>query len=328
MDPDRRPERGHAARERLDHREPEALVLRRHDHGVRGVDPVRAPRPAATPPIVSSGTSPAASRARSKRFSGRAGSCGNRRYGPAGSSPSRARASARGIGRKRSSAIPTGSTATRRVRAGAGQVGAERARDRRRERGERQRGARDEVGAADEQVVAVERHDDGPAQRGERRQRGEAEVRVDDVERRARASGARIVAIARSSARGPGGNANTSTSTSPRRRSASTWSRTKIPRCGAASRRPHVRHDERAHRAERTFVHEFGRTSGTNTRRAVQSRAPSIASQAPPTAGGGMATTGRSRGAQALRMAGQGARGARRARRATCAGRGRSSTSA
>ncbi len=37
-----------------------------------------------TPPSVSSGTSPAASTARSWRFSGRDGSWGNNRYGPVG----------------------------------------------------------------------------------------------------------------------------------------------------------------------------------------------------------------------------------------------------
>ena len=41
VDPDRRAERGHAAGERLDHRQPEALGLRRDEHGVGGVDPVR-----------------------------------------------------------------------------------------------------------------------------------------------------------------------------------------------------------------------------------------------------------------------------------------------
>ena len=98
---------------------------------------------AGTPPSVSSGTSPAASRARSKRLSGRDVSCGNSRYGPSGSSPSRSRASARGIGRKRWRSMPHGQDRHPPRPAGAGDVRAERARDRRGQRHQRQRRARD-----------------------------------------------------------------------------------------------------------------------------------------------------------------------------------------
>ena len=98
---------------------------------------------AGTPPSVSSGTSPAASCARSKRLSGRDGSCGNSRYGPSGSSPSRSRASARGIGRKRVRSTPHGQHRDAPRRARAGHVLAERARDRGGQRHERQRRARD-----------------------------------------------------------------------------------------------------------------------------------------------------------------------------------------
>jgi hypothetical protein len=64
----------------------------------------------------------------------------------------------------------------------AGDVLAELARDRRRQRGERQRRARDPVRARVEEVVAVQRHDHGSEAGEDRRPRGQAEVRVDDVE--------------------------------------------------------------------------------------------------------------------------------------------------
>ena len=59
---------------------------------------------------------------------------------------------------------------------------AELARDGRGQRGERQRRARDHVGAAHEQVVAVQGHHDRAEPGEQRRPRGEPEVRVDDVE--------------------------------------------------------------------------------------------------------------------------------------------------
>jgi hypothetical protein len=62
-------------------------------------------------PSVNTGTSPATATARSNRFSGRAGSAGNSRYGPLGSRPRAERASARGIGRNRPRSTPHGSTA-------------------------------------------------------------------------------------------------------------------------------------------------------------------------------------------------------------------------
>ncbi len=107
-------ERRHVARERLDRGQPEALVLGRDEDGVRGVDPVRDLRGRDAARAAAAGRRRPPRSARSNRFSGRDGSCGKSRYGPAGSSPSRSRASARGIGRKRSSAMPIGSTATRR----------------------------------------------------------------------------------------------------------------------------------------------------------------------------------------------------------------------
>src|SRR5690348_3107129 len=67
----------------------------------------------ATVPSDSSATAPATCCARSWRFSGRAGSAGNSRHGRSGSRPSARRASARGIGRKRSISTPDGSTALR-----------------------------------------------------------------------------------------------------------------------------------------------------------------------------------------------------------------------
>ena len=120
----------------------------------------------ATPPMVSSGMSPANSRARSKRLSGRPGSCGKRRYGPAGSRPSRARASARGIGRSRSSAIPTGSTATRRRVPAPGRLAAK---ARETVALSAVNGSAARVANADrahEEVVAVQGHDHRPAARG------------------------------------------------------------------------------------------------------------------------------------------------------------------
>ena len=68
-----------------------------------------------TPPSVSSSTpaARASESARSWRFSLRAGSAGNSRYGPAAWRPSSCRADARGSGRKRASSTPHGSTSAR-----------------------------------------------------------------------------------------------------------------------------------------------------------------------------------------------------------------------
>ena len=90
------------------------------------------------------------------------------------------RAGSGGSGR---TSIPTGSTATRRRRPGARQVRAELARDGGGQRGERQR----ERGStrrerADEEVVAVQRHDDRAEPGEQRRPRGQPEVGVHDVE--------------------------------------------------------------------------------------------------------------------------------------------------
>src|SRR5215213_8839050 len=99
-------------------------------------------------------------------------------------------------------------------------------------------------------------------------------------------------AMARSSARGPGRKASTSTSTSPRRRSASTWSRTKIPRWGAASV-GHMFVTTRARTTPSVLSSQSGRTLGTNACGGVPlRRRPSP--EAPPHGAAGAATTRRS----------------------------------
>ena len=235
MDPHRRPERGHAAGERLDHRQPEALVLRRHEHGVGGVDPVRAPRRARrSRASAAARRRPPRARGRSAS-SGRAGSCGKSRYGPAGIEPEpRARLGAR----DRPEALERDADRQHRHAppgARARQVAAERARHGGGERREAAAprasraasgGRRGRCRAASRPPArGAPRAPAGPTARSGRARRRTARPRV----RR------RIVAIARSSARGPGGNANTSTSTSARRSSAATWSRTNMPRWGAAA---------------------------------------------------------------------------------------------
>ena len=139
---------------------------------------------------------------------------------------------ARGIGRKRVRSIPTGRTATRRLRPAPGQVLAELARDGGGQRRERQRRARREVGAADEQVVAVQRHHDRPEPREQRRPRRQPEVRVHDVEPLPAVAPAQRRAPR---ARAPAARARTRTARPRGRRaagSASTWSRTNGPSHG------------------------------------------------------------------------------------------------
>ena len=127
---DRRPERRHAARERLDHRQPEALGLRGHEHRVGGVDPVRD--------LVGGDAAhrAAAARRRPPRARGRSASAAaTGRAGTAGTGPrGRARAAraprARGIGRKRVEVDAARQHRDAPRRARAGDVLAELARDR------------------------------------------------------------------------------------------------------------------------------------------------------------------------------------------------------
>ena len=228
-------ERRHAARQRLDHRQPEPLGLRRHEHGVGGVDPVRH-----------LGGRDAAHR-QQRRVAGRlaargrsASAAATGRAGTAGSGPSRvepeplarlARAGSAGSARGR---CPTGSTATRRVVPAPRSSAAELARDGGGQRGERQDRAREAVRARVEEVVAVQRHDDRPEPRGDRRPRRQPEVGVHDVEARA----ARSAGAARARRAGSrGGRAGTRTARSRRRRAAA------APRPGRArtSRAPAAR---------------------------------------------------------------------------------------
>ena len=105
------------------------------------------------------------------------------------------------------------------------------------------------------EVRAVKRDRVRAGRGSERRPRGQPEVRVDHVEAIAAvAAPQRARRRARRRAGSPGENANSSTSTSGIRRSASTWSRTKLPSAGRARDGIHVRDDQRAHwRGERTW---------------------------------------------------------------------------
>ena len=119
----------------------------------------------ATPPSVSS-AAVAGGRLRAVGALERPGGVGGEQQhgSSAGRGPAGARASARGIGRKRPRSTPTGSTATRRVVARAGEVGGEaRARRRPVRATKRQRGAGTRLRARVEEVVAVQRDHHGPS---------------------------------------------------------------------------------------------------------------------------------------------------------------------
>ena len=283
MDPDRRPERGHAAGERLDHREAEALVLRRDQHRVGGVDPVRhlvgrhaAQRqqrhvagrlPRAVEPLqrarrvvreeqVRAGRVEAEARAR-LRARDRAGSARgdpDREHGDAAAVPA--------PGRLRLNARET---------AAGSAVNGSAARVTRRER-------------RTNRSLPCSVTTTGPRRAASAGQGGEAEVGVHDVEalaaRSRRADRRRRPQAARA------GRAGTRTPR-PRRRRAGAAPRpgraTKIPRCGAAAV-GHMLVTTSARTAERTSVTNSAH-SVTNARRAV-SRGPRASPQAPPTDGG------------------------------------------
>jgi hypothetical protein len=99
----------------------------------------------------------------------------------------------------------------------------------------------------------VERHDHRAAQRGERRQRGQAEVGVDDVELRAARPAADRRDRAQQGARAgrEREHLHLDVAAAPQRLDLVAHEDAAL---GGGVRRPHVRHDERAHRAERTFV--------------------------------------------------------------------------
>ena len=180
---DRRPERRHPARRRLDHREPHALVLRGHDDRVGGVDPVRD--------LLRGHAAEREQRHVARRLA-RAVEALQRprrlvreqqvraRRGRARAARAPPRAGSGGSGRGRS---PQGRIATRRVRAAPGTLRAERARHRGGQRHERERGARERARARVQQVVAVQRHDERAQPRQQRRPGDEPEVHVHDVER-------------------------------------------------------------------------------------------------------------------------------------------------
>ena len=86
VDADRRGEHRHVAGERLEHGEAEALVLGGHEHGVGGVD-LQRDLVGCTRPSVIRRASPAASRARSKRLTGRVRVGGEEQDGLVGREP-------------------------------------------------------------------------------------------------------------------------------------------------------------------------------------------------------------------------------------------------
>ena len=159
---------------------------------------------------------------------GRAGTAGTARRGRARAARAPRRA---GSGRKRSRSMPTGRIATRRVVPGARDVRAELARDRRRQRGERQRRAgRRRTSARTQQVVAVQRHDDRAEPREQRGPRGQPEVGVHDVEPPAAVAAPQL---ARGARRAPAGPGRTRTAR-PRRRRAGAAPRPGRARTGRA----------------------------------------------------------------------------------------------
>ena len=182
---------GHVAGQRLEHGEPEALVLGRHDDGVGGVDPERAPRRdrprrASAAALRRRGELARAVVALGRRAPGRPGRAGS---GPPGRGPAARAPRARrsdGSGRGRHAAGKHGDAP---APPGAGDARGELGADGGHEvqRGSTARG--DAPRARVAQVGAVQRHDAHGGRRGERRPRGEPEVRVDDVEAARRRSG-------------------------------------------------------------------------------------------------------------------------------------------
>ena len=181
VDADRCPERGHAARDRLDHRQAEALRLGRDDDGVGGIDPVGhlvgrdAPEGSRR---TSLGRLPRAVEALQRP--GRV--VREEEVAAVGVEPESLSGLGLGMGGIARGRCPPAAPRRGGSRAGAGQVLAELARDRGGQRGERQRGARDPVRARVEEVVAVSVTTTGPRWASERRPRDESEVRVHDVE--------------------------------------------------------------------------------------------------------------------------------------------------
>ena len=270
MDADGRREGRHAAREGLDHREPEALVLRRDEHRVRGVDPVGH--------LVGRDGAHREQRHVARRLA-RAVEALQRARGVVGEEQVRAGGveaePLAGLrARDRAEALerdPDGQHRDAAPGPRTGEVAAERARDGGRQGAERERSACDRARAAHEQVVAVEGHHDGAAPGGERGQGREPEVRVDDVEARpVRAPLPARAPRARRTRRAPRGPADRRDRAQQRPRAGREGEDLDLDagapaqrldlvahehaplRCGV--RRPHVRHDERAHPVERTFV--------------------------------------------------------------------------
>ena len=224
------PNAGHAARQRLDHRQPEALVLRRHEHGVGGVDPVRDLVRRRRRPSVSSGASPAAStravealerprrvvREQQVRAVGVEPEARARlaRAGSAGSARGRCRRAAR---RRAASSPRPGTLALNSRETAAGSaVNGSAARVTRFERGWKR-------------SLPCSVTTTGAEPREQRRPRRQAEVRVHDVEAPARDSGA---AVARGARRSRARRARRRTARPRRRRGAA------APRPGRARTSP------------------------------------------------------------------------------------------
>ena len=249
VDADGRRQHGHVAGQRLEHGQAEALALGGHEHGVGGVDPQRHARRARRRRASAARRRPPRELApRSWRFSGATGSAGNSRNGAAGSSPSSARASRAG---QRAEALECRRRRAAPARARAPRAAAargERRRDGREEVDQGRDRARGQARAGVAQVGAVHRQRADPRRHRERGPGGQAEVGVDDVEAlRPRRSGGAARAPRRASARGPGRELVQLDLQSVEARSASTWSRTKLPALGVGAVGQHVGDHERAH---------------------------------------------------------------------------------
>ncbi len=247
-DPDRRGEHRYLAGERLEYREPEALALGRHEHGVGRVDPQRHLPRLDLPEREQRGVAGDRCRAVMALLGpGRVG--GEQQVRAVRIEPERPAC----LGtRDRAEALEVDPAREHRARQAAPCAGwqlcGERLGGGRHEVDEPQARERDRPRAGVREVGAVERHQPPAGAGGERREDRQAEVSVDDVVpgRRARwrRVAARWPARVRRASRAPasaydlglpGAKLNSSTSTSPRRRRASTWSRTKLPSAGCSA---------------------------------------------------------------------------------------------
>ncbi len=234
-DPDRRRQHRHVARERLEHRQPEPLAVRRDQHRVGGVDPQRH-RTRLDVPERQHAARRRRRRARDRGASrvagGRRGTAGRVRpgRGPAPRGRRRAGSARTGAGRRRR-ATPRWSHASRPRPGARAASGSETVATRSRNGTAPSEIARDRGCARSVPWNVTAWAPAGAARAGHAVRPKWAWT----TSKRSPPYRRRSARAARPYARGlPGANANSSTSASGIRRSASTWSRTKLPSAGRA----------------------------------------------------------------------------------------------